>query len=83
MSKNPSYNRAIRAIVLQRVANEEIDCFGRASSGVIDRLMKLCDSFSNEEMDLFLELGDRLLKGWREECQEIDLFLLRHEFNLD
>jgi hypothetical protein len=60
MSKNPSYNRAVRAYTLQSFANFEIDRFGRVSNGVFKRLMQLIDSLDEREQDIFLKLCGKL-----------------------
>lgn len=78
MSNNKHFNRAIRATVLQKVANYEIYHYGQASTGVVKRLLDLVDSFTSEEGIIFIELCEKMLPPDRNEGYEqehIDILL--------
>jgi len=49
-------SKVLKAIMLQKQVNYEIDTFGKASEKAADQLEALSDSLTSSEQDLFLSL---------------------------
>lgn len=56
MSNQSTYNKAVIAYVLQKVANQEIYSFGRASTGVMNRLLAIIDTLDEQGENTFIRL---------------------------
>jgi hypothetical protein len=49
-------SKVLKAIMLQKQVNYEIETFGEASASAADELMVLVDSLTSSEEDLFLSM---------------------------
>ena len=53
-SKKMDASKVLKAIMLQKQVNYEIETFGEASASAADELMVVADSLTSSEEDLFL-----------------------------
>ncbi len=56
--KQMNFKKIHQAVALQKKANYQIETYGQASEDVVDLLMEIADSFTEEESSEFLMVYD-------------------------